>query len=358
MNNQTIKLGIIGCGDVATGKQWHIPSLKALHDPDAELLALADKIPGLARKTADRFSVPLVYEDYHRMLENPDINAVSVCTRTNVHKQIAIDVLKAGKHVFVEKPITSTYEELVELSEYAQKCGKVFVSGSNGLYLPQMKYIKNIIDAGTMGEVYLINVERVYGRPYNFQPVPPPKARDGVVTHNASHSVEWVLYFLGDPSGKFPRAVSVTAKGFGITDNISRPFEKRTEDDSACIAQIVFDNGAVFQYRGMVKAPVRSSYKVAITGDKMSIEYDVDKCYKKEADDCVTIFRHSELMGMEESHPVIKCEQGHGALYRYFFSCIRENRLEVSRCERGLETMRILDAMLESMEKGGRQILL
>jgi len=353
MQDQTIKLGIIGCGDVATNKQWHIPSLKALNDPDAKLVALADKIPGLAQKTADRFSVPLAYDDYHLMLENPSINAVSVCTRTNVHKQIAMDVLKAGKHVFVEKPITSTYEELVELSKFAQSCGKIFVAGSNGLHLHQMKYFKDIIDSGTMGEIYLINIERVYGRPWNSSLTSPPKVRDGVATHNASHSIEWVLYFLGDP-----KAVSVTAKGFGIFDNISRPFEKREEDDSGCIAQIVFDNSAVFQYKGIVKAPVRSSYVVKIIGDKMSIEYDVDKCYKDEQDDCITLFRHSELMGMEESHPAIQCERGHGPLYRYFFSCIRENRLEVSRCERGIETMRILDAILESQKKGGRQVLL
>ena len=353
MQSQTIKLGIIGCGEVTVNKRRHIPSLRALNDPDVEILALADKIPGLARKTADRFSIPLAYDDYHQLLENSDINAVSVNTRTDSHKQIAVDALKAGKHVFVEKPIASSHQQLVEMTECALASGKVLIAGSNGLHLPQMKYFKNIIDSGAMGEVYLVNVERVYGRSSNAIPNPPPKARYGVSSHNISHTIEWTLYFLGDP-----KAVSVTAKGFGIVDNISRPFEKREEDDSGCIAQIAFNSGAVLQYKGMVNAPVRSSYMMKVIGDKMSFEYDVDKCYKDEQSDCITLFRHSELMGMEESRPMVKCERDHVPIYRYFFSCIRENRLEVSRCERGLETMRILDAIMESIEKGGKQILL
>ena len=354
MQNQKIKLGIIGCGVVTTNKRWHIGSVRGINDPDAELLALADKIPGLAEETAKSFSVPLFYDDYHKMLENPEINAVSVCTRTIVHKQIAMDALKAGKHVFIEKPITNNYEELQELVECALANKRIMVAGSNGLHLPQMKYIKDIIDSGAMGEVYFANVDRVVGRSQNANLSPPPKARNGVSTWNASHSVEWVLYFLGNP-----KTVSVSAKGFGMIDNISRPFEKRDEDDSGCIVQIIFENGAIFQFRGIVNAPVRNVYALRLIGDKMSIEYDVNKCYSNSEDSnkCITIFRHSNLMGMEESRPVVKCEGGwHGPIYRYFFNCIRENLLDVSRCERGLETMRILDAMGESMEKGGRQI--
>jgi len=351
---KTIKLGIIGCGDVTTNKKWHIASFRALNDPDAELLALADKIPSLAKETAGRFNVPLFYDDYKKMLENPEINAVSVCTRTPSHKEIALDVLKAGKHVFIEKPITSNREELLELTECALENKKILVAGSNGLHLPQISYLKKLMESGEMGEVYLANVERIASRSLGSDLSPPPKARYGVSSHNASHSIEWTVHLLGNP-----KTIAVSAKGFGVKDNISRPFEKREEDDSACIAQILFENGVIFQFRGLVNSPIRNSYKLAFTGDKMSFEYDVNKAYYRDgASDSITLFRHGELLGMEVSHPVVPCESGHGPIYNHFFTCIRENRIEVSRCERGLETMKILDAIQKSMEMGGKQILL
>jgi predicted dehydrogenase len=108
----------------------------------------------------------------------------------------------------------------------------------------------------------------------------------------------------------------------------------------------------------MRAAPVRDHYEMKIYGDKMSIEYDVNKCYKQKRDDCITLCRHSEPIGMELGSPLYKCERGHAAMYRHFFACIRENRLEVNRCERGLETMRILDAMVKSIDLGGKQVFL
>jgi predicted dehydrogenase len=348
-----IKLGIIGAGAVTVNKGRHIDSLRELADPDAEIAALADVIPGHAQKVADRFSIPCGFDDYRHLLDMKEIDAVAINTPNHTHKQIAIDALEAGKHVYLEKPITNTYEELAELVQVAQKSGKIFLGGSNGLFLRQMKTFRDMIEGGQLGEVYLVAIDREYSRTTDYGKAVTRKIRDGVSIHSGSHSVEWALYFLGDP-----KAVSVTARGFYKNNNLSIPWKGRDEDDDACIATVNFDNGAAFQYRTLRYAPVRDVYQVKIYGDRMGIEYDVHKCYNQKKDDCISLFRHSDLLGMEESRPVYKCERGHAAIYRYFFSCIRENRLEVSACKRGLETMRILDAMLESIDLGGKQIML
>jgi predicted dehydrogenase len=353
MANQRIKLGIIGAGGVTTDRGRHIDSFRELNDPDAEIVALADVIPGFAKKTADRFSIPHGFDDYRRLLEMKEINAVAVNTPTSTHKQIALDALKAGKHVYVEKPIVRNTAELEELTAAAKGGDKIFIGGSNGLLQRQMKTFKDMIDLGLLGEVYLVSVERGSSRGDSYGMAVKPKSGDGISTHSGSHNVEWALYFLGDP-----KAVSVSARGYFKNRNLSVPWQDRNEDDDCCIATVLFDNGAAFLYKAIRAAPVRDHYEMKIYGDKMSIEYDVNKCYKQKRDDCITLYRHSEPVGMEVSSPLYKCERGHAAMYRYFFSCIRENRLELNSCERGLETMRILDAMVKSIDLGGKQVFL
>ena len=353
MAHEPVRLGIIGAGKITTDKGRHLDSLRELNDPDVEVAALADIIPGFAQKTADRWGIPRGFDDYRRILDMKDINAVAINTPNHTHKQIAIDALRVGKHVYVEKPITNNRAELEELVKAAGESGKIFLGGSNGLVLRQMKMFKSLIDEGLLGEVYLVSVDRVASGSDGYGMEVQRKIGDGVSVHSGSHNVEWALYFLGDP-----QAVSVTARGYFKNKNLSVPWKNRDEDDDCCIATICFDNGATFQYRAIRAAPVGDVYEVKIYGDQMSIVYDVHGCYKKKQDDCITFFKRSRFTGLEEIRPVYKCERGHAAMYRHFFDCIRENRLEISRCERGLETMRILDAMRQSIDLGGKQIML
>ena len=90
MNKKSIRLGIIGAGSVTTNPGRHIDSIQALNDPGAELVALADVIPGFAKNVATRFGIKDGYDDYHELLARPDINAVAINTPTDTHKEIAI----------------------------------------------------------------------------------------------------------------------------------------------------------------------------------------------------------------------------------------------------------------------------
>ena len=99
-------------------------------------------------------------------------------------------------------------------------------------------------------------------------------------------------------------------------------------------------------------------YTMQIIGDKMSFTYDVNRCYKEKRDDCTTLYKDDPVFGTEKTLPMVRCERTHKAMYRYFFQCIRSNKTDVNSCQRGLETMRILDAMTASIEQGGQQIIL
>jgi predicted dehydrogenase len=355
-----INLGIIGAGKITTRSLGHLESIQALHAPDVQVKALCDVVPGFARKVADQYGIEMAFEDYHEMLKDDSINAVTINTPTNSHKQIAIDCLKAGKHVYLEKPITINAAEMKELLDVANASPGVFVAGSNGLFQSQMFLFKKMIDAGEMGEVYMVSVDRAASLRDGYGKGTRKKAlNEGISKHSASHNVEWALFMLGDP-----KPVSVVAKGYYKEGNTSIPESAREEDDDGCIAMVLFDNNASFTYKAFRAAPMRDRYDMKIYGDKMSVEYDVHKCYKGDQfgwfyKDCIRMYRKDDFVNMQEIDPHFDVERGHIAIYRHFFDCIRRGeKSTISNGERGLVTMQILDAIEKSIALGGRQVMM
>ena len=349
-----IRLGIIGAGKVTTNPGRHIDSIRSLKDRDVEITAVADTAPGLAAQVAEDFRIPYHFEDYHAMLAMPEINAVTINTPTATHKQIAIDCIRAGKHLYVEKPITMTEKELEEVLDAARQSDKVFLAGSNGLLQRQMGMFRQLIENGSMGQVYLVSVDRASSRSqeYGMDSVKVKKGT-GISAHSGSHNVEWALYLLGDP-----KPVSVQARGFCQTQSLTFAGKMDQADDDTCVATVNFDNGAMFLFKALRAAPAKDMYEMKVYGDKMSFSYDVLKCYKQKSNDCMKFYTHDPVMGMQEIVPDFQCGKSHADMYRHFFACIRENRQSISNGERGLVVMRILDAMEQSIRQNGRQIFL
>ena len=106
-----IKVGVIGCGTIANSA--HIPSY--MNCPDAEIKYFCDIIPERAQAAVEKYGCGIAVEDYHTVLADPEITAVSVCTPNRMHPIISIDALKAGKHVLCEKPAARTYAEALTM---------------------------------------------------------------------------------------------------------------------------------------------------------------------------------------------------------------------------------------------------
>ena len=95
-----MKVAVIGCGTIANAA--HIPSY--VKNPEAEIKYFCDIIPERAQTAVEKYSCGTAVVDYHQVLADLEVEAVSVCTPNNVHPQIAIDALRAGKNVLCEKP--------------------------------------------------------------------------------------------------------------------------------------------------------------------------------------------------------------------------------------------------------------
>ncbi|MFH5186934.1 Gfo/Idh/MocA family protein [Paenibacillus sp. TAB 01] len=351
--NAHINLGIIGAGRVTVER--HIPSIRSLGHPKVSLLGVADALPGVAEKRAAELHIPYAFDDYRKLLALDEINAVSICTPTFTHAQIAIDSLKAGKHVYLEKPATLNEMEMHQVMEAAKESGKVFIVGSNGMLQSQMLMFKRMIDNNELGEVFNISITRASARSSN-DVKRKTIGGDGISMESASHNVEWALYLLGDP-----KPVSVTGIGYYKYDNLSIPLELRehNEVDDCTLALIQFDNGSSFMYKAMRNAVAPAEYEVRVQGDKGLIQYDVNKCYKEKSDDCIRFFNQREDGHLVESRPLMKTGKTHAAMYAHFFDCIMEGKPSpISSGTRSVVVMKVLDALKLSMQNKGKQIIL
>jgi predicted dehydrogenase len=350
---QAINLGIIGSGKVTT--QRHIPSVRSLGDAKVKLLAVADLQPGLADSVARGNEIPYAFSDYRDLLAMAEINAVSICTPTPTHAAIAIAALKAGKHVYLEKPVTVNETEMREVLEVAQANDKVLLAGSNGLLQGQMQVIKKLITDNVLGEVYTASITRMAPRNAGDNSRK-TSGEDGVIYDSASHGVEWVLYLLNDPI-----PVAVTAIEYYKYDNLSLPVAQRdcNEVEDALLTLIQFDNGSSFLYKVMRSVVTPWVYELNVHGDKGSIKYDVSKCYKEKSDDCFWLYTQDSNGLILESKPMMKYGRTHAAMYEHFFDCLRRGQASlISNGVRSLVVMKVLDAIRRSVKNHGQQVII
>jgi predicted dehydrogenase len=118
--SKSIRVGIIGTGGIAG---QHLRSYRMIED--VEVVAVADIVPGKAENFVRRWEIPDVaaYEDYRKMLEL-DLDGVSICTPNAAHFHPTVDALRAGKHVMLEKPMSVTLEESIEMVGTAKETGR------------------------------------------------------------------------------------------------------------------------------------------------------------------------------------------------------------------------------------------
>lgn len=137
-----VRLGLIGVGGYAKG--MHLPNLKALDD-HFEVRAMASRSGGTAAAAAKRFGAEVVASDYRALLDDPELDAVLVCTRHSAHAKIVLDALDAGKHVFVEKPMTTTIQDGEAVVAKAESSGLVVRVGFNRRFSPFMIALREVV---------------------------------------------------------------------------------------------------------------------------------------------------------------------------------------------------------------------
>jgi UDP-N-acetylglucosamine 3-dehydrogenase len=152
---KTVRWGIIGLGWFG---EVHAEVLADM--PAIELAALCTRRPHRLAELADRFHVAKRYTDYRQLLADPDVDVVGITTHVDDHRDIAIDALKSGKHVFLEKPMAPTVADCDRILEAAAQAKGFFMVGHICRFDPRVALAKQAIDEGRVGQIISMHARR------------------------------------------------------------------------------------------------------------------------------------------------------------------------------------------------------
>lgn len=153
-----LRFAIIGCGAIA---QWHITAIESVEN--AELAAVMDANPAAAQAWGEKYSVSY-FSDMESLLTQGDVDAVSICTPSGLHAELAIKALQAGKHVVVEKPMAITADSLAALLQAEQNSTGRLCPISQLRSMPDIQKAKKLIEDGALGKIVMADLSMKYYR--------------------------------------------------------------------------------------------------------------------------------------------------------------------------------------------------
>jgi protoporphyrinogen oxidase/predicted dehydrogenase len=151
-----LRIGVVGLG------YWGPNLVRNLSDSSSFVVShLCDMRSQPLEALSRRYPEVRCTTSYREMLEDESLDAVAIATPVSTHFALSMAALEAGKHVFVEKPLSASSEEVVQLTELADEKGLVLMPGHTFLYSPAVTAIKGLIDSGDLGDIYFISSSRV-----------------------------------------------------------------------------------------------------------------------------------------------------------------------------------------------------
>lgn len=197
-----IKVAVIGVG--AIGSQ-HARVYSEI--PEVQLVAVCDIREATGKIIASKFNCKY-YKDYKKLLSNEIIDAVSIAVPINLHKIVALEALKAEKHILLEKPIASNLKEAKTIIDEARKQRKIFTIGHVERFNPAVIELKKIIKRGRLGEILSVLIQRV-----GF--FPRSKPRVNIIIDLAVHDIDILNFLLQQ---KLSSIYAIGGSVFGYAD--------------------------------------------------------------------------------------------------------------------------------------------
>ncbi len=360
--NKKLRVAIIGCGWIADA---HMASYKNM--PDVEIVAGADIIPGKAAAFMKKHGIADAKTDYasHKeLLEDKSLklDAVSICTYNRAHAVPAIDALKAGVHVMLEKPFTVTLDEAIEVMKAEKESGKILSIGFQPRLDDNMQQIKKIVESGELGQIYYIQTgggrRRGIPTPFGTSFIANETGGIGALGDIGCYSLDMVLNAIGYPK---PLTVSgYKSDFFGKDPNYSGyPASKRAEyakvfgvDDFAA-AFVRLEGGIILDFRIAWAMNLDTPGDTIIMGTKGSLRIPSTDCWNGTVGGPMKIYH--EVAGLQ-TETVVPIIPSHGNLFdkkiRSFLDAIKYNLPAPVPSSQIIYNQAIIDGIAKSSEAG------
>lgn len=354
----TLKVGIIGAGGML---QYHAAGFQKAH---AQIIAIADRNTVAAKKAAEKYNVSQVFDSVESMLTAcPDLDAVSIIVPNKLHAPLAIQCLKAGKHVFCEKPPALSAQEVVEIITAAKSSGKKMMFNFNNRARPESQAMMKLISEGAVGRINSAQAKwiRRTGIPGFGGWFTTKELSGGGPLIDLLHMVDLAMYFMGYPEPAHVLGQTfndfIQDKSFkgpwGIADVVGGV----TDVENAAHGFITFKSGQVLtlqvSWAEMVK---REEVSVVFQGTKAGGK--VERLFESDGLDDTAIDT-CELYIQENGksvNRVIKtpecADMGRSDSAANFIQAIEGKVAPLNTPEQALRLMQVIDAIYASAQTG------
>ena len=352
-----LKVGIIGTGWIA---ESHIQQYNVM--PDVEVVAMADLIPGKAEAFKEKWGVKgdvHFYPDHKSMIDNEELDAVSVCTYNATHAECTIYALEHGINVLLEKPMCVTLDEAADIVRAEKKSGKILSIGFQPRYDANMQMIKKIVESGTLGEIYYIQTGggRRRGIP-NSTFIEKKTAGIGALGDIGCYSLDMVLNAIGYPT---PKTVSgYKSAFFGTSTEYQSEYDaKRFNVDDFAAAFIRLEpgkygdkDGIILDFRIAWAMHVDTPGDTIIFGKKAALRIPSTDCWNGSVGGPMKIYHDIAGARVETVVPIIQ-NKGQGLFYkkvRSFLDAIKTGGTSPVPSSQIIKNQAILDGIVKSAE--------
>ena len=360
--SKKLRIGIIGCGWIA---ETHMSCY--LKQPDVEIVAGADLVPGKAKKFFEKFGLENVKTDYasHKEMlddESLKLDAVSVCTYNRQHAEPTIYALRKGINVLLEKPFTVTLEEAVECIKAEKESGKILSIGFQPRMNANMQQIKKIVESGELGDIYYIQTgggrRRGIPTPFGTTFIEEKTAGIGALGDIGCYSLDMVLNAIG-----YPKPLTVTgykSAFFGKDPKYSdypagkgEEYSKLFGVDDFAAAFVRLEGGIILDFRIAWAMNIDTPGDTIILGTKGGLRIPSTECWNGSIPEEMTLYHESAGLQVETKIPHISSKEWiFDTKIRTFLDACKNGGPAPVPSSEILYNQAILDGIVKSAELG------
>jgi myo-inositol 2-dehydrogenase/D-chiro-inositol 1-dehydrogenase len=253
-----LRIGIIGAGRIG---KLHAANLQA--NARIEIKAISDIFPDAAQNWAAGLGIQQVSSDYKQMINDPQIDAIFICSPTDTHASIIEEAAKAGKHIFCEKPISFDLQKTKQAIQSAEQAGVKLQIGFNRRFDPNFERVHDLIQDGKIGDPHIIKIT-------SRDPNPPTedyiKSSGGLFLDMSIHDFDMARYLSGSD------VEEVYVQGAVLID----PKIGEWGDLDTAVIMLKFKNGAIGVIDNSRKAAYGYDQRVEAFGSKGNITIQND----------------------------------------------------------------------------------
>ena len=326
---KTVKIGIAGAGRIG---QRHAENLLT-QIPNAHLVAVADVDKKRAQELAEKWGKIRWYDDYEKMLEQKDIEAVLISASTNVHQEIIISAAKKGKHIFCEKPIALTLKETNEALTAVEKARVLMQVGFVRRFDPALFSAKEEVDKGSIGKPLVF---KAVSRDPQGPPLEYARVSGGLFVDSSIHDIDLARWFMSSEVEK------VYAEGRVLI----YPEYKEFGDVDVAFTTLTFKNGGLANIENSRRSGYGYDTRIEIVGSQGTLQVG----YLRNR-------RFSLLNKSGVSHDVVpswmeRFTEAFVHELQHFVDCVMHNKTPLVNGIDGKKALEITLAATKSCQKG------